>query len=341
MLKSLAVAGTTALIIAISGAALAQDQVALVIAQGGLGDESYNDLAHEGFLAATEAAGVEGRVLESRDVVAQGEQILRRAAESGFGLVVDLEYAHGEVMEAVAPDYPDTEFVVLNQVREGDNITSVLFSEHEGSYLAGALAAMVTTDTDIPGINAEANIGVIGGTRSVGIDKFLVGFVQGARDINPDIEVQVAYANTFGDPATGQQMAEAMFENGADIVYQVAGGTGLGVIQAAEAAGHYAIGVDTDQDGLAPGNVLTSMVKRVDVAVADVVGAHTDGSMEGGQVRNYSLADGGVGLSEMIHTRDIIPADYLDRIAELQAGIIAGDIVVVNVIEDGYPDFFQ
>jgi basic membrane protein A len=341
MFKTITLAGTAMLAIAVSGIATAQDQVALVIAQGGLGDESYNDLAHEGFVAATEEAGLDGRVLESRDVVAQGEQILRRAAESGFGLVVDLEYAHGEVMQAVAPDYPDTEFVILNQVREGDNITSVLFSEHEGSYLAGALAAMVTTDTDIPGINPEPIIGVIGGTRSVGIDKFLVGFVQGARDINPDIEVQVAYANTFGDPATGQQMAEAMFENGADIVYQVAGGTGLGVIQAAEAAGHYAIGVDTDQDGLAPGHVLTSMVKRVDVAVADVVGAQADGTLEGGQVRNYSLADGGVGLSEMIYTSDLIPADYLERIAELRDGIIAGDIVVVNVIEEGYPDFFQ
>jgi len=341
MLKTLALAGTALLALSISNAASAQNPAALVIAQGGLGDESYNDLAHEGFVTATDAAGVEGRVLESRDVVAQGEQILRRAAESDFGLVIDLEYAHGEVMEAVAPDYPETEFVILNQVRAGDNVTSVLFSEHEGSYLAGALAAMVTTNTDIPGINPEANIGVIGGTRSVGIDKFLVGFAQGAMDVNPDIEVQVAYANTFGDPATGQQMAEAMFENGADIVYQVAGGTGLGVIQAAEAAGHYAIGVDTAQDGLAPGHVLTSMVKRVDVAVADVVGAHGDGSLEGGQVRNYSLADGGVGLSEMIHTSDLIPAEYLDRIAEMQAGIIAGDIVVVNVIEDGYPDFFQ
>jgi len=341
MLKPVLIAGVAALALSATGAAFAQDPVALVIAQGGLGDQSYNDLAHQGFMAATEETGVEGRVLESRDVVAQGEQILRRAAESDFGLVVDLEYAHGEVMQAVAPDYPGTEFVVLNQVREGDNITSVLFSEHEGSYLAGALAAMVTTNTDIPGINADANLGVIGGTRSVGIDKFLVGFVQGARDINPDVEVQVAYANTFGDPATGQQMAEAMFENGADIVYQVAGGTGLGVIQAAEAAGHYAIGVDTDQDGLAPGHVLTSMIKRVDVAVADVVEAYAGGSLEGGQVRNYSLADNGVGLSEMIHTRDLLPADYLARIDELREGIISGDIVVVNVIEDGYPDFFQ
>lgn len=341
MLKPVLIAGVAALALSATGAAFAQDPVALVIAQGGLGDQSYNDLAHQGFMAATEETGVEGRVLESRDVVAQGEQILRRTAESDFGLVVDLEYAHGEVMEAVAPDYPGTDFVVLNQVREGDNITSVLFSEHEGSYLAGALAAMVTTNTDIPGINEDANLGVIGGTRSVGIDKFLVGFVQGARDINPDVQVQVAYANTFGDPATGQQMAEAMFENGADIVYQVAGGTGLGVIQAAEAAGHYAIGVDTDQDGLAPGHVLTSMIKRVDVAVADVVGAYVDGSLEGGQVRNYSLADNGVGLSEMIHTRDLLPADYLARIDELREGIISGDIVVVNVIEDGYPDFFQ
>ncbi len=150
--------------------------------------------------------------------------------------------------------------MILNQERKGDNIASVLFKEQEGSYLAGMLAGLVTTDTSIKGINAEPVIGVIGGTKSAGIDKFIVGYIEGAKAANPDIDVKVAYSNNFADPTIGLQMAKAMFEQGADIVYHVAGGTGMGVIQAAKESGRYAIGVDTDQDGIAPGSVLTSMI---------------------------------------------------------------------------------
>ena len=145
------------------------------------------------------------------------------------------------------------------------NVTNVLFQEQEGSYLAGALAAMVTKDTSIKGTNADKVIGAIGGAKSTGIDKFLVGYQQGAQDTDKDTKVLVAYANSFGDPAKGKELTDAQFSQGADIVYQVAGGTGQGVIQSAQQAGHFAIGVDTDQDFLAPGNVLTSMIKRTDL----------------------------------------------------------------------------
>ena len=185
---------------------------ALIIAQGGLGDQSYNDLAFAGFKRGVEAAGIDGKPVESKDVVAQAADILRRAADADFGLIVDLEYAHGEPMVEVAPDYPDTTFAILNQVQKGDNIVSVLFQEQEGSYLAGVLAAQVTTDTSIKGINDKPILGVIGGTKSAGIDKFIAGFIEGAKSVNPDIDVKVAYSNNFADPALGQQMAKAMFE---------------------------------------------------------------------------------------------------------------------------------
>ena len=195
---------------------------------------------------------------------------LRRASDAGFGLVVDLEYSHGDALQAVAKDYADTDYVILNQVKPGANVASVLFQEQEGSYLAGALATLVAKDASIKGMSGKPIIGVIGGTKSVGIDKFIVGYIQGAREIDPNAEVKVAYSNNFGDPAIGLQMAKAMFDAGANVVYQVAGGTGLGVIQAAKEAGRFAIGVDTDQDGIAPGSVLTSMIKRTDVAVETV-----------------------------------------------------------------------
>ena len=326
---------------AVSATAADIAPMAMIVAQGGLGDGSWNDTANAGFMAGIEKTGIEGRPIESKDVAAQGEEIMRRAASGGFGLVISLEWIHGEAMEKVAKDYADTNWVIMNQTREGDNIASVLFSEHEGSFLAGALAAYVTADTSISGINEEAIIGVIGGTKSPGIDKFIVGYIQGAKAVNPDIDVKVAYAESFGDPAKGQQMAQAMFDEGADIVFQVAGGTGIGIIEAARAAGRYAIGVDTDQDGMAPGNVLTSMVKRVDVAVERIVEAYAAGEFPGGETLLFGLEQDGVALSEMMHTKDIIPASYIAKVEELKAEVIAGNIDVWDVFEQGYPDFFK
>jgi basic membrane protein A len=314
---------------------------ALIIAQGGLGDASWNDTANAGFQSGLEKTGITGRPIESPDVVAQGEEIMRRAADGGFGLVISLEWIHGEPMEALAKDYVDTNWVIMNQTREGDNVASVVFGEHEGSYLAGALAAQVTTDTSIQGINEDAVIGVIGGFKAPGIDKFIVGFIQGAEAVNPDIEIKIAYADSFGDPAKGAQMANAMFDDGADIVYQVAGGTGIGIIEAAKARGHYAIGVDNDQDGLAPGHVLTSMVKRVDVAVDEIVTNYAADTFPGGEVMHFGLAENGVAISPMMHTKDIIPASYVEKVEDMKAQIIAGDIDVWDVSNEGYPDFFQ
>lgn len=322
-------------------ATAADGPIALIIAQGGLGDQSYNDLAFEGFKRGEEATGLKGRPVESNDVVAQASDILRRASDAGFGLVLDLEYSHAQPLEEVAADYPDTTYAIVNTTAPGDNIVSALFEEQQGSYLAGMLAALVTTDDSIEGINPEPVIGVIGGSKSVGIDKFIAGYIQGAHDANPDVEVKVAYSNNFADPALGQQMANAMFEEGADIVYQVAGGTGIGVIQAAEESGHFAIGVDGDQDGLAPGHVLTSMIKRTDVAVEDIVKAYADGTLKGGTTLGFGLAQDGVGLSPMTYTKAMIPAAYLDQVEQAKQDIISGKTAVWNVVDQGYPDWMQ
>jgi basic membrane protein A and related proteins len=322
-------------------ATAAEKPVALIIAQGGLGDQSYNDLAYSGFKKALAEDKLEGKAVESKDVVAQAADILRRAADAGFGLIVDLEYSHGDALKTVAKDYPGTDYVILNQVQPGANVASVLFQEQEGSYLAGALATMVAMDSKIKGMSGKPVIGVIGGTKSVGIDKFIVGYIQGARAVDPKAEVKVAYSNNFGDPAIGLQMAKAMFDAGANVVYQVAGGTGLGVIKAAREEGKFAIGVDTDQDGIAPGSVLTSMVKRTDVAVETVMKDYADKKFPGGQTVTLGLAQDGVGLSPMKHTRDMIPASILDKVEDMKKKILSGEIKVWNVVDQGYPDFFK
>jgi len=341
-LISILAAGTMLTAAAIVPALAADTKpAALIIAQGGLGDGSWNDTANAGFIAGIEAAGIEGRAIESKDVVAQGEEIMRRAADGGFGLVASLEWIHGEPMEKLAKDYPDVNWVIMNQTRTGDNIASVVFAEHQGSFLAGALAAQVTADTSIKGMNKEAVIGVIGGVKAPGIDKFIVGYIQGAKAINPDIDVKVAYSESFGDPAKGEQLAKAMFDEGADIVYHVAGGTGIGVIEAAKAEGKFAIGVDTDQDSMAPGSVLTSMVKRVDVATESIIKDYAAGKFPGGKVMEFGLDVGGVALSDMTHTKDMIPAAYLTKVDELKAGIIDGTVEVWDVSQNGYPEFFK
>jgi basic membrane protein A len=319
----------------------AEKPVALIIAQGGLGDQSYNDLAYSGFKKALAEDKLEGKAVESKDVVAQAADILRRASDASFGLIVDLEYSHGDALKTVAKDYPGTDYVILNQVQPGANVASVLFQEQEGSYLAGALATMVAMDSKIKGMSGKPVIGVIGGTKSVGIDKFIIGYIQGARAIDPNAEVKVAYSNNFGDPAVGLQMAKAMFDAGANVVYQVAGGTGLGVIKAAKEAGKFAIGVDTDQDGIEPGSVLTSMVKRTDVAVETVMKDYADMKFPGGQTVTLGLAQDGVGLSPMKHTHDMIPASMLDKVEDMKKKILSGEIKVWNVVDQGYPDFFK
>lgn len=335
MLKGLRriVLGLALLIFTGVGAAFAQSDisVALIIAQGGLGDRSYNDLAFAGLTLAAQELGVRVVPIESSNPVGEGEQLLRAAAEAGFDLVITLEFSHFDPLARVAPDYPDTLFSIVNIVVEGDNIVSIMFDEHTGSYLAGMLAALVTTDEAIEQTNDAAVLGAIGGVQSSGIDVFLYGYLQGACAVNPDVSVLLAYSNSFGDPAIGREIALAMHEQGADVVFQVAGGTGEGVINAASTENFFAIGVDSDQDFLAPGNVLTSMMKRVDVAVYDVIERLVNGELEGGTVAQYGLDVNGVGLSPMTYTRHIVPREYMDQVNAAREAIIAGELDVIDV----------
>ncbi len=323
-----------------AGGANEGKRAALVIAQGGLGDRSYNDLANAGFESGLRSARIQGRAIESNDVVAQAQPILERATSGGFGLVVDLEFSHAEALERIAAANPKTQYGFLNAPVKGRNVTSVLFAEHEGSYLAGVLAARMTTQEGEK-LNPEREVGVIGGTKSTGIDKFIVGFIQGVRDTDPQVRVRTAYANDFADPSRGRQIANSMYARGADIVYHVAGGTGAGVFEAARERNRYAIGVDTDQDSAAPGFVLTSMIKRADLGVKRLVEDFAAGRLKGGSTVNLGLRENGVGLSPMRHTRDAVPAEVMADVEEARKGIVDGSIEVWNVIEQGYPSFYE
>jgi basic membrane protein A len=314
-------------------AARGQDaySVGLIIAQGGLGDRSYNDSAFAGLTLAAAELGVDVVPIESPDPVGEAETLLRTAAEAGFDLVITLEFSHFEPLARIAPDYPDTTFAIVNIVVDQPNVVSIMFDEHTGSFLAGALAGLVTTDPNIEQVNPEAVLGVIGGVKSSGIDVFLYGYLEGACAVNPDVEVLMAYSNDFGDPAKGREMALAMHEQNADIVFQVAGGTGAGVIEAAKDQNFFAIGVDSDQDYLAPGHVLTSMLKRVDIAVYNTIELGVNGELQGGTVLQYGLDVDGVGLSEMTYTRHIIPREYMDQVETMRQQILSGELDVIDI----------
>ncbi len=336
-MRKVTIFGLVVVLLMVSGlrapAAKSQDDysVALIISQGGLGDRSYNDSAFAGLTLAAADLGVEVVPIESADPVGEAESLLRTAAEAGFDLVITLEFSHFEPLARIAPDYPDTTFAIVNIVVDQPNVVSIMFDEHTGSFLAGALAGLVTTDPNIEQVNPEAVLGVIGGVKSSGIDVFLYGYLQGACAVNPAVQVLMAYSNDFGDPAKGREMALAMAEQKADVVFQVAGGTGAGVIEAARDQNFFAIGVDSDQDYLAPGNVLTSMLKRVDIAVYNTIKLGVEGSLQGGSVLQYGLDVDGVGLSEMTYTRHIIPSEYMDQVDTFRQQILDGELEVIDI----------
>ncbi|MGI6158643.1 MAG: BMP family lipoprotein [Limnochordia bacterium] len=300
----------------------AQTRIGLIFAEGGLGDQSFNDAAYRGLMQAKEELGVDVIYVEPADI-AEMEEHQRAYADLGLDLIIVIGFIHQSALTEVSADYPDVKFAIVDDVVDNPNVTSLLFEEHEGSFLVGVLAGMMT----------ETNtVGFVGGMEVPLIRKFQVGFEEGVKWANPDAQVLVNYAGAFDDPGRGRELAISQNERGADIVYHAAGGTGSGVIDAAVSNGFYAIGVDSDQDFMAPGTVLTSMVKRVDLAVYEVIKAAAEGTLEGG-IWSFGIEDGGVGTSEFLYTKDIIPQEVLDTIEEAKQKIISGEIVVSNPLQ--------
>jgi basic membrane protein A len=297
---------------------------------GGRGDLSFNDSAAAGLDKAVTDYGVETQELEPTAGGENREENLRLLAESGFELIFAIGFAFDEGLANTAPDYPDTSFAIVDSVSDLPNVASLVFAEHEGSALVGAAAALKSE---------TQKIGFIGGVNTGLINKFEAGYVFGAEQINPDIEILVQYLTEppdfsgFNDPAKGKEAALAMFEQGADIVYHAAGGSGGGLFEAAkevsETSGSkvWAIGVDSDQFVTAGEDVqpyiLTSMIKRVDVAVYSTISNFVNEGNQSGTVV-FDLGADGVGYS----TSGGFVDDIVPQLDQLRAQIIAGDLVV-------------
>lgn len=300
-------------------------KVAMITSEGGLGDQSFNDSGNEGLQKASKELGITTKVVEPSDV-SEGETYLTQLAESGMDLVITLDLGHKDTLEKIAPKYPETQFAIFNVKASGKNISSVMFKEQEASFLAGALSALITKDNDLEQTNEKQIISFIGGIDSPGINIFLTGFEAGAKEIDDSIQVLSGYSNSFADPAKGKELALSQINQGSDIIFQAAGATGDGIIQAAKQKNVFAIGVDSNQDGLAKGNVLTSVMKRVDNAVFELINQGMTGSYD--ELLELGLKEEGVELSPMEYTKDLINTEYLTKIEAFKKQIIDGTIVV-------------
>jgi len=322
LMKSLL--GAAAALALTSGASLAEP--AIIFDLGGKFDKSFNEAAFNGATRwATETGGT-FKELEMQSA-AQREQALRRLAESGANPVVMTGFAFGDVLAQVAPDYPDTKFAIIDvDWLDIANVRQVAFAEHEGSYLVGMMAAMASK---------SGTVGFVGGMDIPLIRRFGCGYAQGVKAVNPDATIILNMTGTtpaaWSDPVKGAELAKAQKQQGADVIYAAAGGTGLGVLQAAADEGILSIGVDSNQNHLHPGKVLTSMLKRVDNAVYEAFKMGPD--LETGLFRMDLKADG-VGYALDDNNRALVTAEMEDVVNAAAGKIKAGELVVHDYMSD-------
>ncbi len=312
MLKALAAAALTTL----SAAALADP--AVIYDMGGKFDKSFNQAGFDGAEKWKKETGKSYLEFEISNPT-QREQAKRRMAERGADPIVGIGFSQGSSMEKVAKDFPKLKFAIIDSVVNLPNVQSIVFKEHEGSFLVGMLAAMASK---------SGKVGFIGGMDIPLIRKFQCGFEQGAKYANPKVTVTGNMTGTtptaWNDPARGTELAKAQFASGVDVIFAAAGGTGLGVYQAAKDAGKYAIGVDSNQNHIQPGTMLTSMVKRVDVAVYNAFKGVTPG------VTALGLKEGGVDYAMDEHNAKLVTADMKKKVDAAKADIISGKIKVID-----------
>ncbi|WP_145103923.1 BMP family lipoprotein [Cereibacter sediminicola] len=316
-------AGTAAALALTAGAALADP--ALIFDLGGKFDKSFNEAAFNGAQRWVQETGGSYKELEMQSE-AQREQALRRLAETGANPIVMTGFAFGEVLDKVAPDYPETRFAIIDAVVDQPNVRSVIFSEHQGSYLVGMMAAMASK---------TATVGFVGGMDIPLIRKFACGYAQGVKAVNTEARVVINMTGTtpaaWADPVKGAELARSQISQGADVIYAAAGSTGLGVLQAAADEDILSIGVDSNQNHLHPGKVLTSMIKRVDNTVHDAFVAGTD--LETGTFV-ADLAGDGVGYALDEHNAALVTEEMKTAVDTAAEQIKSGEIEVHDYMTD-------
>jgi basic membrane protein A and related proteins len=325
LLSALSIVAAIAAGIAGISAAEAKIKVAMVTSESGLGDKSFNDMMNVGMKKAQADLGIEYVVIQPRSI-SEFQSTLARAAGQGFDFIVGSSFDMIKPMQTVAKAFPNQKFGLVDVGPDpiAPNVVSSVTKDWEGSFLVGAIAARTTK---------TGTIGFIGGKDIPIIHRFYVGYYYGAKMADPKVNVLETYSGTFTDPAAGKEYALGLINQKADINFAVAGATSAGVIDAAKSTKTFAIGVDSDQNYLAPGFVLTSMVKRVDTQAYDMIKSVVDGKFEGGKVLYYGLKEGGVAAAMDEYNKGLIAPDVLKEVDDLKAKVISGEIVVPNYFD--------
>jgi basic membrane protein A len=305
----------------------AEIKPAIVYDLGGKFDKSFNEGVYNGAELFKKDTGVAYQDFEVQND-SQREQALRNFAKKGFSPIIAVGFSQAQAVEKVAGEFPDLKFAIIDMVVDKPNVASIVFKEHEGSYLVGILAAMASK---------TGRVGFVGGMDIALIRKFACGYVGGVKSVKADATVIQNMTGTTGaawsDPVKGGELAKAQFDQGADVVYHAAGGTGLGVLQAAADAGKLGIGVDSNQNHLHPGKVLTSMLKRVDTATYKTFEAAMKDSFKPG-VQVLGLAEGGVGWALDDNNKALITPEMQAAVDKAAADITSGAVKIHDYMAD-------
>jgi basic membrane protein A and related proteins len=297
-------------------------KVGLVLDKAGKDDQSFNASAYKGSLRAQKDLGVLVKTVEVRDSAAS-ESMMRALAGRKYDLVIAVGFSHAGAVKKVAPAFGQRQFVIIDSEVKEPNVTSVMFAEHEGSFLVGALAAMASR---------KANVGFIGGMDIPLIRRFAMGYEAGSRYINSNVKVQVSFVGVTGDafnnPARAKDLALLQNAQGADVIFHAAGSSGIGLFDAAEEKKFLAIGVDSNQNSVKPGRILTSMVKSVDVAVYDAIRQAKERKLSGGKTIFHGFKTGGIDVSIDEHNAALISNDMKQKIDLIKKSINTGKIIV-------------
>jgi basic membrane protein A and related proteins len=316
-------AQVAAALVVFSAAAAASAEPAVIYDMGGKFDKSFNQAGYDGAERWKKDTGRPYLEFEIANA-AQREQAQRRMAERGAAPIVSIGFSQGSSLEKVAREFPAVPFAIIDSVIKLPNVESIVFKEQEGSFLVGMMAAMASR---------TGKVGFVGGMDIPLIRRFECGYEQGAKYANPKVELSANMTGTtpaaWNDPARGGELAKSQFAKGVDVVFAAAGGTGVGVYQAAKDAGKLAIGVDSNQNHLHPGTMLTSMVKRVDVAVYNAFKG-----TKGGTVNVLGLKEGGVDYALDEYNATLVSADMKAKVDAAKADIIAGRIKVADYMAD-------
>lgn len=308
-------------------------KVALLI-PGNLGDKSFYDSANAGVELIKKELGAETKVIEMGTDSTKWEPTFIDISEGDWDVIISGNDTT-ELMNTLAKEYPDKRYINFDtSIQETpENVYAMFYGTNEVSYLAGALAGLVTK-SDMELANKDNVIGFLGGMDIPGINDFLVGYIEGAKNVNPDVKVIVSYAGDFGDPAKGKELALVQYNSKADISFNVAGGTGLGLMDAAKDKNKYAIGVDSDQamlfkdsDPQKAEHIVSSAVKKIDQSIFNAVKAHADGTLKYGTYNRMGVAEGGVGLAKNEYY-ERLPQDIKDRLSEVELKLASGEIKV-------------